>query len=308
MSPQEGTALRQVIKKTLFTAMAATSVLSMSGACAHAADANSETGDSPGVLSGNSIQAPLDVPVNACGNTVDPVAALNPSFGNACSHGERDDERAHERYERYEGRDSYDDNSYDDDSYRGGHGGGHGGGYGHERRHEHGGYGDERGYGDDREGSYGREYGYGDEYGGDDYRRDDYRHEEHRHGSPSGTHAVAHDSPGVLSGNAVSAPVKAPVNLCGNTVDVIALLNPAFGTECASKEGGPRHARPPHATPRAHTPVHPAPAPRPVTPAPEAKPPVTHAPVVHAPKPHHPKPHHPKPHHPVTHPPVAHPR
>ncbi|MFF4749938.1 chaplin [Streptomyces sp. NPDC002514] len=43
--------------------------------------------------------------------------------------------------------------------------------------------------------------------------------------------AAAH-SPGVLSGNVVEAPVHVPVNLCGDTVDIIALLNPAFGSAC----------------------------------------------------------------------------
>ncbi|MFH8463738.1 chaplin [Streptomyces sp. NPDC017991] len=43
--------------------------------------------------------------------------------------------------------------------------------------------------------------------------------------------AAAH-SPGVLSGNLVQVPVHVPINLCGNTVNVIALLNPAFGNEC----------------------------------------------------------------------------
>ncbi len=39
---------------------------------------------SPGVLSGNVIQVPVDVPVNACGNTVDVIGLLNPAFGNGC--------------------------------------------------------------------------------------------------------------------------------------------------------------------------------------------------------------------------------
>ncbi|MFF5900543.1 chaplin [Streptomyces argenteolus] len=52
--------------------------------------------------------------------------------------------------------------------------------------------------------------------------------------------AVAANSPGVASGNAVQVPVHVPVNLCGNTVNVIALLNPAFGNSCAnvSSHGG----------------------------------------------------------------------
>jgi hypothetical protein len=44
--------------------------------------------------------------------------------------------------------------------------------------------------------------------------------------------AAAVGSPGVLSGNLVQVPVHIPVNVCGNTVDVIGLLNPAFGNQC----------------------------------------------------------------------------
>ncbi|GGS25833.1 hypothetical protein GCM10010269_75590 [Streptomyces humidus] len=40
---------------------------------------------------------------------------------------------------------------------------------------------------------------------------------------------VAKGSPGVVSGNLVQAPVSVPVNVVGNSVDVIGLLNPAFG-------------------------------------------------------------------------------
>ncbi|RKN12787.1 chaplin [Streptomyces radicis] len=42
-------------------------------------------------------------------------------------------------------------------------------------------------------------------------------------------------SPGVLSGNAVQIPVSIPVNLCGNTVDIIGLLNPTFGNACVTR-------------------------------------------------------------------------
>ncbi|MEU3604475.1 chaplin [Streptomyces sp. NPDC035033] len=48
---------------------------------------------------------------------------------------------------------------------------------------------------------------------------------------------VAAHSPGVGSGNAVQVPVHVPINLCGNTVDVIGLLNPAFGNSCANVDG-----------------------------------------------------------------------
>ncbi|HET6352860.1 chaplin [Streptomyces sp. NBC_00879] len=43
--------------------------------------------------------------------------------------------------------------------------------------------------------------------------------------------AYAVNSPGVLSGNVVQVPVHVPVNVVGNTVNVIGALNPAFGNE-----------------------------------------------------------------------------
>ncbi|MCR8946245.1 chaplin [Streptomyces bacillaris] len=51
----------------------------------------------------------------------------------------------------------------------------------------------------------------------------------------SGAEAIAAGSPGVLSGNVVQVPVHIPVNICGNTVNVIGLLNPAFGNTCINQ-------------------------------------------------------------------------
>ncbi|MGW5613944.1 chaplin [Streptomyces sp. NPDC003877] len=48
----------------------------------------------------------------------------------------------------------------------------------------------------------------------------------------AGAQGAAVGSPGVLSGNVLQIPVHIPINVCGNTVNVIALLNPAFGNEC----------------------------------------------------------------------------
>ncbi|MGW7196120.1 chaplin [Streptomyces chryseus] len=42
-------------------------------------------------------------------------------------------------------------------------------------------------------------------------------------------------SPGFLSGNLVQIPIHAPINVCGNTVNVIGLLNPALGNRCFNK-------------------------------------------------------------------------
>ncbi|OIJ86631.1 chaplin [Streptomyces monashensis] len=50
----------------------------------------------------------------------------------------------------------------------------------------------------------------------------------------AGADGAAVGSPGVVSGNAVQVPVHIPVNVCGNTVNVIALLNPAFGNTCVN--------------------------------------------------------------------------
>ncbi|WUW67490.1 chaplin [Streptomyces sp. NBC_01455] len=50
----------------------------------------------------------------------------------------------------------------------------------------------------------------------------------------SGAEGVAMGSPGVLSGNVIEVPVHVPVNLCGDSIDVIGLLNPAFGSGCAN--------------------------------------------------------------------------
>ncbi|MCK1823542.1 chaplin [Streptomyces sp. XM83C] len=50
----------------------------------------------------------------------------------------------------------------------------------------------------------------------------------------SGAEGVAAGSPGVLSGNVVQVPIHIPVNVCGNSLGVIAALNPALGNACAN--------------------------------------------------------------------------
>ncbi|KOV71963.1 MULTISPECIES: chaplin [unclassified Streptomyces] len=51
-------------------------------------------------------------------------------------------------------------------------------------------------------------------------------------------HGSAAGSPGLVSGNGIQLPVHVPVNVCGNTVDVVGLLNPAAGNACANTGGG----------------------------------------------------------------------
>ncbi|MFB7243158.1 chaplin [Streptomyces populi] len=50
----------------------------------------------------------------------------------------------------------------------------------------------------------------------------------------AGAEGAAVRSPGVLSGNVVQAPVHVPVNVCGNSVNVIAALNAAADNVCVN--------------------------------------------------------------------------
>ncbi|MEV5274733.1 chaplin [Streptomyces werraensis] len=52
----------------------------------------------------------------------------------------------------------------------------------------------------------------------------------------SGAEGVAAGSPGAASGNSVQLPVHVPVNVCGNTVNVVGLLNPAAGNTCVNED------------------------------------------------------------------------
>ncbi|GAX56786.1 chaplin [Streptomyces olivochromogenes] len=45
---------------------------------------------------------------------------------------------------------------------------------------------------------------------------------------------AAADSPGLLSGNVIQIPVDLGLNLCGDSIDLVGLLNPAAGTACTN--------------------------------------------------------------------------
>ncbi|MDF4253433.1 chaplin [Streptomyces sp. WMMB303] len=80
--------MRKVLSKSLLTAAATTGVLAGAAGYAQAdAGAGGGAADSPGVLSGNAVQAPVHVPASVCGNTVDVIGVLNPAFGNSCANG-----------------------------------------------------------------------------------------------------------------------------------------------------------------------------------------------------------------------------
>ncbi|WP_280641349.1 chaplin, partial [Streptomyces afghaniensis] len=130
---------------------------------------------SPGVVSGNTVQLPVHVPVNVCGNTVNVVGLLNPAAGNSCAN--KDDGRAG------------------------------------------------------------------------------------RPGKPGGAVAdgSGKDSPGVVSGNGVHLPVDVPVNVTGNSVNVVGIGNASAGNE-SSNTPGDRPVRPHHPPKPVPKPAHPAPA------------------------------------------------
>ncbi|WP_381563252.1 chaplin [Streptomyces eurythermus] len=156
--------MREGTRKGLMTMAAATGVIAAASGYAHAdSGAGGAAGNSPGVLSGNTVQAPVHAPVNICGNTVNVVGLLNPSVGNKCAH---------------------------------------------------------------HDGTSGSRPGGSAGSGSGGSRAD---------GRTGG-------SPGVGSGNTVQVPVDIPVNVCGNSVDVIGVGNATTGNDCADHGG---HGNPP---------------------------------------------------------------
>jgi len=74
------------LKKATAVAMVAGGLVAAGAGMASATDGGSHAGGnavgSPGVVSGNVIQAPIHIPVNAVGNSVNVIGVLNPAFGN----------------------------------------------------------------------------------------------------------------------------------------------------------------------------------------------------------------------------------
>ncbi|GGU86447.1 membrane protein [Streptomyces albospinus] len=55
----------------------------------------------------------------------------------------------------------------------------------------------------------------------------------------SGAQGAAVKSPGFASGNLAQMPIHMPINLCGNSINVVGVLNPTFGNTCINAE--PEH-------------------------------------------------------------------
>ncbi len=73
------------LKKAVAVTMVAGGIVAAGAGMASAHDGASAAGaakGSPGVVSGNVVQAPIHIPVNAVGNSVNVIGVLNPAFGN----------------------------------------------------------------------------------------------------------------------------------------------------------------------------------------------------------------------------------
>ncbi|OII60400.1 chaplin [Streptomyces sp. CC53] len=76
--------MSRIAKAAVFTTAVAASMAGAAGVANADAGAEAAAVNSPGVGSGNAIQVPVHVPVNVCGNTIDIIGLLNPTFGNVC--------------------------------------------------------------------------------------------------------------------------------------------------------------------------------------------------------------------------------
>ncbi|WP_217208394.1 chaplin [Streptomyces sp. AC550_RSS872] len=159
-------------------AMAVTMPVAAAFAADGASAAEGAAAESPGLLSGNTVQLPVHVPVNVCGNTVNVVGLLNPAAGNSC---------ANEDGGRKPGAAS--------------------------------------------------------------------------HGGAS-AEGRGKDSPGLASGNVVQLPVHLPVNVSGNSVNVVGVGNPATGNESVNGPDHPSRTTKPAPKPSTPSRAHPRPVPR----------------------------------------------
>ncbi|MGV9453190.1 chaplin ChpE [Streptomyces sp. NPDC003635] len=74
----------KILKKAAAVTMVAGGLVAAGAGMASATDAHADgqAVGSPGVISGNLVQAPIHIPVNAVGNSVNVIGVLNPAFGN----------------------------------------------------------------------------------------------------------------------------------------------------------------------------------------------------------------------------------
>ncbi|CAM5523124.1 Chaplin OS=Streptomyces alboniger OX=132473 GN=CP975_18790 PE=4 SV=1 [Streptomyces alboniger] len=238
----------------MLSAAAATSILSVRHLRVRRLAANGQAQDSPGFLAGNSVQAPLEVPVNVCGNSADAAAALNPSFGNKCGNAsDRPEPHPHHGQHSHHGQPPR-------------HGEQHGGQHGGQPAQQGGGH--EAGSG----AQPGQHHAEPAHHAPQSPPKEPRAHDEEASGtSGSAAEGGTANSPGVGGGNNAEAPVDVPVKACGNHVGLVSLLSPVFGNGCdapAPEPPAPHHPEKP--APHEPAPHEPAPHhPEPHAPAPE---------------------------------------
>ncbi|MFI8891587.1 chaplin [Streptomyces paradoxus] len=174
--------MRRLTRNGVIAVAAASGAMAVTVPAYAGSGADGSTAGSPGVVSGNTVQLPVHVPLNVCGNTVNVVGLLNPAAGNSCAN--KDDGRT-------------------------------------------GGPGASGGAVADGSGK---------------------------------------DSPGVISGNGVQLPVDLPVNVTGNSANVVGIGNPSTGNASSNSPGDRRPVRPQHPPkplPERTPPPRPNPAPEP---------------------------------------------
>lgn len=187
--------------------------------------ATGNTTHSPGIGSGNLLQLPVNAPINVCGNQLDVIGILDAVTGNSCENG---------------GRPSGNDGSTSASSSATGS--------------------PSVGSGNLVQvpvnapvnvcGNQLDVIGIGDS---------DHGNSCANHGSGSATTTGSSSgSPGIGAGNVIQVPINAPVNVCGNQVDVIGILNSVFGNSCANNG----QSQPPQPSPS------PTPTPVPTQPSP----------------------------------------
>ncbi|MEU8583960.1 chaplin [Streptomyces abikoensis] len=80
--------MSRIARAVVVTAAVGASLAGFAGSAVADSVASGAAVGSPGVVSGNVIQIPIQIPINLCGNSIDIVGLLNPASGNTCINGD----------------------------------------------------------------------------------------------------------------------------------------------------------------------------------------------------------------------------
>ncbi|MGW1077896.1 chaplin [Streptomyces sp. NPDC002537] len=97
--------MSRIAKAAALTLAASAALTGAAGVASANSDADGVAVGSPGIVSGNTIQVPIQLPINLCGNTIDIIALLNPTFGNQCVNA---DVEEHEHFHGHHGHGDHD--------------------------------------------------------------------------------------------------------------------------------------------------------------------------------------------------------